>query len=164
LDSLKHSVDGLSAAQLQYKPAADKWSVSQCLEHIVLAERMIFSFARQGMDKPAQPERRKEIKMKDEDLIKGINDRSHKAKASKEMIGTGKYTNAAAALQELENDRKNVLAYLDTVAVDNLRNHVSESPFGPLDGYQSFLFIPGHTSRHTLQIIEIKADPNFPKQ
>jgi len=34
---------------------------------------------------------------------------------------------------------------------------------GTLDGYQWILLISGHERRHTLQILEVKADPNFPK-
>jgi len=33
-----------------------------------------------------------------------------------------------------------------------------------LDGYEFILFIAGHSERHTKQIAEVKADPNFPKQ
>ena len=47
---------------------------------------------------------------------------------------------------------------------EDLRNHVSDSPTGPIDGYQALMFIAAHSARHTKQIAEIKADPNFPKQ
>jgi hypothetical protein len=33
----------------------------------------------------------------------------------------------------------------------------------PLDGYEWLLFIGAHSERHTKQILEVKADPNFPK-
>jgi hypothetical protein len=46
-----------------------------------------------------------------------------------------------------------------------LRVHVVDSPLGqPLDAYQWLLFISAHSERHTKQILEVKADPNFPKQ
>ena len=32
-----------------------------------------------------------------------------------------------------------------------------------LDGYEWVLFVAGHSERHTKQINEVKADPNFPK-
>jgi hypothetical protein len=162
-DSLQKSVEGLSEAQLQFKPAADKWSISQCLEHIVLAEKMIFDYAKKGMAAPANPERKKEVKAKDEDVIKSINDRSFKAKAPESIIGKGKYLNGNAALADLQNGRKAILEYINSASVDDLRNHINDSPMGPVDAYQSLLFIAGHTSRHTAQINEVKADVNFPK-
>jgi hypothetical protein len=46
-----------------------------------------------------------------------------------------------------------------------LRDHVVDSPLGqPLDAYQWLLFISAHSERHTKQILEVKADPNFPKK
>jgi hypothetical protein len=35
---------------------------------------------------------------------------------------------------------------------------------GPLDAYQWILLISAHSERHTKQIEEVKADPNFPKE
>lgn len=163
-DALKKSTEGLSSAQLRFKPATDKWSVGECMEHIVATEKMLFDYAKQSMEKPATPERRSEVKAKDEDIIKGINDRSFKAKATDDITGKNQLSNAAEALDVLQNDRKMILAYLDGVQESELRNHISDSPFGPVDAFQSFLFIAGHTSRHTLQIEEIKADENFPKK
>ena len=34
----------------------------------------------------------------------------------------------------------------------------------PLDAYQWLLFISAHSERHTKQILEVKADPNFPQK
>lgn len=163
-DALKKSTEGLSSAQLHFKPAADKWSVGECLEHIVATEKMLFDYAKQAMEKPATPERRAEVKAKDEDIIKGINDRSFKAKATDDLTGKNQLNNASDALAELKNDRKTVLNYLAGLQEGDLRNHISDSPFGAIDAYQSFLFIAGHTSRHTLQIEEVKANKDFPKK
>lgn len=45
-----------------------------------------------------------------------------------------------------------------------LRRHVIQHPaFGPLDGYEWVLAAAGHTARHTQQILEVKADPTFPR-
>jgi hypothetical protein len=33
-----------------------------------------------------------------------------------------------------------------------------------LDAYQWLLLLASHSERHTLQILEVKADPNFPKK
>jgi hypothetical protein len=44
-----------------------------------------------------------------------------------------------------------------------LRNHVASSPIGTYDAYQLILLIGAHSNRHTQQIEEVKADPNFPK-
>ena len=162
-DALKKSIDGLTIKQLQFKPASDKWSISQCLDHILLTEKALFDFTKKEIEKPANPERRKEVKITDEELIKGMNDRTSKAKAPDNIVGKGSYTNPEAALSDLRKSRDTILAYLNQYTVEDLRNHINDSYFGPVDAYHGFLYIAAHTSRHNAQIEEVKADPNFPK-
>ena len=45
----------------------------------------------------------------------------------------------------------------------DLRDHAINHPvFGQLDGYEWVLAVAAHSARHTKQILEVKADPNFP--
>jgi hypothetical protein len=45
-----------------------------------------------------------------------------------------------------------------------LRDHAVDSPVGTKwDAYEFILLIGAHSERHTKQIQEVKADPNFPK-
>jgi len=162
-NQLKQDLDGLTSAQLQYKPSADKWSISQCVEHIIKTEKALFDMAKEALANPANPERRDEVKVTDQQLIDGITDRSHKAEAPAELIGEGAYTDAKAAMADFRAQRAEILSYLENVSVDDLRNHIADSPFGPVDAYHSMLFIAGHTARHTLQIEEVKANTDFPK-
>ncbi|WP_333864404.1 DinB family protein [Sphingobacterium sp.] len=162
--ALEKQVAGLSEAQLQFKPAPDKWSISQCLEHIIRSERMIFDMAKKGLDQDAQPERRKEIKLTDDNLKSALTDRSHKYQAPKELQPEGIYKDVKTALTDFTAARQPVLDYIKKADAEDLRNHVSDSPTGPIDGYQALMFIAAHSARHTKQIAEIKADPNFPKQ
>lgn len=161
---LEKQVAGLSEAQLQFKPAPDKWSISQCLEHIIRSERMIFDMAKKGLDQDPQPERRKEIKLTDDNLKNALTDRSHKYQAPKELQPEGIYKDVKTALADFTAARQPVLDYIKKADAEDLRNHVSDSPTGPIDGYQALIFIAAHCARHTKQIAEIKADPNFPKQ
>ena len=49
--------------------------------------------------------------------------------------------------------------------MDDLREHATDSPLGKqLDAYEWILFAGAHSERHTKQIEEVKADPNFPKK
>ena len=164
-DSLKKSVAGLSEAQLAFKPGPDRWSISQCLEHIIKTETLLFAYAKKTLEQQPNPERKGDVKMSDDDLIKGMTDRSSKAKASEELSPeeVGMYASGKEALKELKKQRKDLLAYIRETSVDAMRNRITDSPFGAVDGYHSLLYIPAHTARHTLQIEEVKADPNFPE-
>lgn len=161
-NGLLHEIEGLSSEQMQFKPSADKWSVSQCLEHIILTEQMLFSMAKDSLARPANPERRNEVKMTGDQLVAGILDRSFQAKAPEGLQPAGKYSNPSEAIKDFDAQRKEIMAFLNQVDIDKLKDHVSDSPFGPLNAYHSLLFVAGHTGRHTLQIEEVKSHPDFP--
>ncbi|MGK6350877.1 DinB family protein [Parapedobacter sp. DT-150] len=163
-DNLQKNIAGLSAAQLQYKPSAEAWSISQCVEHIVITEKALFDMAKEALEKPANPERRAEVKVTSQQLINGITDRSQKAEAPKELIGKGRYSDPQEAIKDFQAQRAEILAYIKQVSIDDMRNHVSDSPFGAIDAYHSLLFVAGHTARHTLQIEEVKANRTFPSK
>jgi len=161
---LEKQVSGLSEAQLQFKAAPDKWSISQCLEHIILSERMIFDMAKASLTKAPQPERKSEVQMTDDNLKTTITDRSHKFQAPKELQPTGIYKDSKTALADFRAARQPVIDYIKKADAKDLRNHINDYPTGVVDGYQGLMFIAAHCARHTKQIEEVKADPNFPKQ
>jgi hypothetical protein len=163
-DTLQKSIEGLSEAQMQFKPSEEQWSVSQCLEHIIMTEKMLFEMAKELLAQPANPERKEEVKITDGELIDGMTDRSFKATAPKELQPEGKYNSPEAALQDLKNERGEILGLIEQTSVEDLRTHINDSPFGPVDAYHSLLYIAAHTARHTSQIEEVKADAGFPSK
>ncbi|MFT3675819.1 MAG: DinB family protein [Chitinophagaceae bacterium] len=162
--AIQSTVKGLSDAQLNYKSAPDRWSIRECVYHITLAESNLWNILEAAMKNPPTPEKRKEVTVSDDALLKGITDRSEKRQAP-ETIRPDKapWKNTQEALAAFKLSRNNHLKYAKTTTED-LRNHIIELPFGKVDAYQFMLFMAGHSQRHLLQIKEIKADPGFPKQ
>ncbi|HLU81458.1 MAG TPA: DinB family protein [Flavobacteriaceae bacterium] len=160
--NLQNTVTGLDKEQLHFKPSKESWSISQCLEHIILTENMIFEPVKKNMTQPANPDRREEIKFSDEELLAMATDRSEKYKAPEILITKGKYDDPETALHDLKTQREEIISFIMNTPIQELRNRVNDSPSGASDSYQSLLFLAGHTARHTLQIEEIKAAANFP--
>lgn len=162
-DDLIATVKGLSEDQFNFKPADNKWSVKECLQHIANSEGGLWQMC-EGMIKAApNPEKRSEIKVTDEQVIKMISDRSYKANAPPELLpAKSPYSTALDALNGFKSAREKLIKYVKTTK-DDMRNHVSDTPIGAVDAYQMLLFIGGHSNRHTQQIAEVLADPNFPK-
>ena len=160
-DGVIAATKGLSEAQLKFKPAPDRWSVAETLEHIALAEDFIFqNVADKIMKAPAGPADRDTAKA-DALVLAAIPDRSHKAKAPEPLVPTSHWT-PADTLDHFLKSRAHTIEFLQ--ATPDLRAHVADSPLGqPLDAYEWLLFIAAHSERHTKQILEVKADPNFPK-
>ena len=161
---LVKSVKGLSEAQLNYRQAADRWSVKDCVYHLAVTEKALWQLLEMTMKAPANPEKRSEIKVTDEQFIKMIEDRSTK-RTTMEMLEpkNAPFKSLDEALTEFKNLRTEHIKYIKTTTED-LRNHVAQMPFGWIDCYQLTLMVGAHTNRHTQQLNEVKADPGFPKQ
>lgn len=162
-NDLLQEVKGLSEAQLKYKPAPDRWSVEECVIHIATTEQMLWEATDAGIKQPANPEKRSEIKMTDEQVVKGVEDRSTKRQTfDKLKPENSPFKTMNEALASLKTSREKLTDYVKSTS-DDLRSHVLTMPFGSLDAYQMILFMAAHNGRHTLQIREVKADPGFPK-
>ncbi len=160
--ALADEVKGLTDNQLNWKPADSVWSVAECVEHIALAEKNLFDMAMGSLKGDADPAKRAQLKFDDEAVKKFITDRSFKVKTREGFIPTGQFGNTEKTLGVFNERRESLIKYMKDTK-DDLRNHFAEFPFGILDTYQVLIFLSGHTRRHTLQIIEVKSRPGFPK-
>ena len=163
-DNFLKSITGLSQKQRMFKPAPDRWSVAEVAEHITVSESSLSGLVeKQIMTSPAAPEKREQVKGKDELILQRVPDRSHKAQAPEFLRPTGRWATEADLTKAFEESREATMDYIRTTN-DDLRDHFFDHPvFGTLDGYQWLLLISSHSARHTAQIEEVKADPNFPK-
>ena len=159
-EDLLNAVSGLTEAQLNFKSAPDRWSVLECVQHITMASNGLWQ-----MTEATLKEKTDTLKSQvaDDQLIKMVQDRSMKAQAAEPMLpGKSPYHTLAETLDAFKSDRSKLIDYIQKTN-DDMRSHVAKMPFGPIDSYQLVLMISAHTNRHTQQISEVKADPNFPK-
>ena len=158
------ATEGLSEAQWKFKAAPDRWSIAETAEHIAVTEQTIWELVSgKIMKSPATPEKAAEVKGKDELILTKVPDRSRKAQAPEALKPTGRWATRAALVKDFEGKRAQEIAYLAETKED-LRNHFEEHPFlKTMDAYQWLIFNGAHCKRHTAQILEVKADPNYPK-
>jgi hypothetical protein len=167
LESTKQGVldatKGLSAAQWNFKPAPDRWSVAEVTEHIASAEDYIRgSISEKVMVAPARAAGENVVEI-DEMVMKMVSDRSHKVQAPEPLKPSNRFGSPEAAVKHFVEARATTEDFL--TKTPGLRDHAVDGPMGKkLDGYEWILFIAAHSERHTKQILEVKADPNFPKQ
>jgi hypothetical protein len=160
-DAIK-SIKGLSEAQLDFKAAPDKWSVKECFYHIAAAEKFLWTLFEGSMKGAANPEKRAEIKVTDDQFVKMIENRSTKAQAPEPIQPKNAgYTSIDAALLDFKITRMEHIKYIKT-STEDMRNHVVQLPFGWIDCYQLYLMIAAHSNRHTQQLNEVKANAAFP--
>jgi len=155
---------GLSEAQWNFKSAPDRWSVAECAEHIGVTEDMVFKMVtEQALKGPAEPQKRELVKMQDDQIITMALDRTQKFKAPESIQPTRRWATPADITRNVLQNRAITLAFVNTTDQD-LRNHFMDHPvLKTLDTYQWMILISAHMRRHTAQILEVKADSNFPK-
>lgn len=158
------SVAGLTPKQWNFKPAPDRWSIAECAEHITVSEDYIFDLIQnQIMKSPAAPEKRAEVKGKDEAVVAQVPDRSKKYTAPEAITPKRRWPDPDALIAHFKASRDAHIHYVETTQ-DDLRDHFQAHPaMGMLDACQWILLMSAHTERHTEQINEVKADPKFPK-
>ena len=153
---------GLTEAQWNFKPSVFKWSVAQVMEHIAASEDLLRQMA-EGQIKqqsPSVPDR--DLKKTDDKVLEVIPDRSKKFQAPEQLRPRNQFGSPEAALKHFLESRAKTVELLKNTP--DLRAHVVDSGLlGKIDAYERILFIGAHSERHTKQLLEVKADPKFPK-
>jgi len=157
------ATSGLSEAQWNFKPGPDRWSVAEVTEHIALAEDYLRGLV---VDKVMKaPPRREPVDVMAVDtmVMTMIPDRTNKRQAPDPLKPTNHFGSPAGSMNHFLESRVKTEDYLKNTP--GLRDHAIQSPLGKdLDAYEWILFVSAHSERHTKQILEVKADPKFPKQ
>ena len=161
-DLLK-SVRGLSETQLNFRKSPNQWSIKECFYHLALAESGFWNMLEASMNKPATPEKRLQVRISDEDLLKVSTGTADKT----DVPGffqpdRTKWKSMDEAVTFFKSSRAHHLKYVKTTTED-LRNHFIQSPYGWIDCYQFIIFMSGYSHRHIQQINETIADPGFPQ-
>jgi DinB family protein len=155
------TVRGLTAEQLNYKPAPDRWSVGQNLEHVVLVERRGSGFVATSLKQPADPSRRSGYPGSHEGLVAMARDRSHPRRGPEAVQPKGGQP-LDQLLQGYDAARKFTRELLATDV--DLHTYFAPHPvFGELDCYQWILILAAHSDRHRAQAEEVMAAPGFPR-
>jgi hypothetical protein len=163
VDVLK-SIKGLSRKQLDFRAHRGEWSIRECIYHIAVSENTLWQLLQNTMKQPANPERRSDIKLTDDQVISMTEDKSIKFTTLPDLNSKSThYKNLYEALESFRSIRTEHIKYMKTTTED-LRNHIAQLPVGWVDCYQICLFMSAHSNRLMQQIEELKAAPHFPSR
>jgi hypothetical protein len=156
------ATDGLTSAQWTFKAGADRWSIAEIAEHLTLTEEGIHGLV-QALLKAGPPPESKPAVPADEKILEALRDRSTRANAPEILRPTGKWPDRESQVAEFKKRRDATITYVQTT-LDPLRAYTRpHTLFGAIDGYQWYILMAGHTERHVAQMLEVKADPKYPK-
>lgn len=151
-------VSGLSSAQLAFRPAPEAWNILEVLDHLVVVGPIYWQDLQKALKSP--PSRPMRAGSDADILWYGI-DRTQRQKAVPAEEPKGQVRDLGAGLDAYRKRHAQLLQYARTTT-DDLRGHLVERE--GCDAYQWLLLISTHEQRHVLQIREIKAAPDFPKE
>lgn len=156
------AVEGLSAEHRNFRPGEDRWSITDCIEHITVVENSVLNNIQNLLQAPPAPARRAEVQGKEQVVLEKVPARERRVKGPAEAMPNGRWPDFDELMQQFEATRQRSLRFCAVTQAD-LRNHFFPHPFlGLLDCYQWLLFLGTHCERHVRQMEEVMADPSFP--
>lgn len=155
------TIDGLTDQQWTFKPAPERWSVGEVVEHIVLADALLFDTAVKALDGRLD-EGWNATLAKTDILRKALPNRSRRVDAPA-AIKPQQAMTRGALVSRFKEQRAKALAFARETD-QPLKAHTAPNPFfGSLNAHQWLLYIPLHHVRHNEQIAEVKASSGYPR-
>jgi hypothetical protein len=159
------TADGLSQAQLNFKPAADQWSIREIFHHIWMVEgltaRLMANLLKQAVEnnlpQDADPEA---------SVVASLEAHAETLKAKFQAPERVVPIDALAleeSIVKMGETRARILAPLDELCRYDVSTLLYPHPaLGPINAYQWLLVMGGHEGRHRRQINRLKEDANYP--
>jgi hypothetical protein len=167
-NAVRGATKGLSEAQWKFKPAPDRWSIAENLDHIVIVqERVLGPILDQLADGQAPPADG-DYEQVDKIVINQFSNRLSRFQAP-EFVHPATQINPSELLNRLTANYARLAECLESRP--GLRQHVipaaplkavSKGAYEVMDGYQWILAAAAHTERHTKQMLEVMAEPGYP--
>ena len=160
--ALRSAVDAIPSSHREVRPAPDRWSVAEVLEHLSRVEEQLTrllaaKLAEAKMTGRLEPEGESgPITDKPDPAI--ILDRRRRITAGERVLPRGEMDSAAAlvALDQRRAALRDLIVSHDGMALGAVSH--PHPVLGVIDGYQWFTFIGLHEARHTAQIRDIGAE------
>jgi len=154
---LTDEVSSLSPAQFNYRPAPDRWTVAEAIQHLAISEPNYWKLLNDALK---QPPKKLDKPASDADVLWYGIDRTRHDKTSPDENPKDQQIDAKQALKTFLAMHARLLE-LARSSDEDFRGHAV--PDWGVDAYQCLLEISTHEQRHILQIREIKASAGFPK-
>lgn len=155
---LGNVIDRIPSGRRDERPAADRWSVAEILEHLAIIENRVGEMVAGAIDGGRAANLGPEIEttsILDTIDRSRIGDRSQRVTAP-EIVRPLSQTDAASAWLALQQARERLKAAVvsgDGLALSEIKRQ--HPVLGVIDLYQWMLFVGAHEARHTKQVREI---------
>jgi uncharacterized damage-inducible protein DinB len=144
---------GITEAHTKAKPAQDRWSVLECVEHVVIVEEQYL----ERLAGATRLEAPRVDKQKEAGIIAQFPDRTTRRVAPEALRPRGRFASLAQALEQFNTTRSQVVRFAKDRQPDLYQLAAEHPRLGTVNGFEVLLIIAGHAQRHADQIHEIRA-------
>jgi len=147
------AASGFAESQAKISPEEGRWSVLQCVEHVVVVEDVFFGRL-QGAERMPAP---RVDKQKEAELVARVPNRTTRAQAPEHVRPSDRFATLAEAIEQFNASRARTIRFAQERG-DDLYSMASEHPrFGPINGIELLVIMAGHARRHAEQIREVRS-------
>lgn len=149
-------VSNVSDSEWSRQPGDDRWSVSDVVEHLVLAEGTLQARVQSLSEGEEHPQWRTIDRMTIDHVIARASDRSTAFQAPEPIRPSGELSRAEL-LERFSAARQRTIELVRTTDAP-LKSHAAPNPLvGDANGRHWIAFVVGHNLRHNQQIASIKS-------
>jgi hypothetical protein len=151
-DALVEALTGVDESAAQRRPASDRWSILECVEHLAIGEayQLGQALAAQPAASPVVNEKRERL------ILERGTDRSRPVPASEVAKPAGRFAHLSDALQHFLAARARTIELVEKYDRDP-RAFITTHPFlGQVNCYENLLLMAVHPLRHVKQIEECR--------
>lgn len=162
--ALHELVSGLSAAQWDYKPDADRWSITEIVEHITVNEQFVVELVHGDLEEmPMSSEMGAQQEAIEAQVAATLRDRSQKFQAPEFVQPTGRWSGGEEVMGAFDRARGGMVHFLGMDDWD-LRSKGAMHPIlqTKVDARVWSVVVLEHCKRHMEQIEEVMAREGFP--
>jgi len=160
-DAVELYVNNLTEEQWNFKPSAQRWSILNVLEHLVLFETYTHYVISNMKNLPPDESDHDPLEI-EQFLLRTVPDRSKKLQSPVPGHPRGRW-DSTEAIEQFLLARARTQELLEESSY--LRGRIVPNPLyssPDWDGYSWIIATALHTARHIMQIEDLKNDPSFP--
>ena len=163
-DDLLRTIAHLTPAQWTFKADPSRWSIAECVEHLVREEQTMFqAVTRTVVRIPLPDDQARSGHEQDRRIIQFMTDRSQKMNAAEAVQPHGKLATVEEGIAEFSKARSATIDWVTATPID-LRAYGTPNPdFHYLDAYGYWILVAAHSARHTAQIAEVMSAAGYPR-
>ncbi len=146
------AVDGVAEPDAKVRPEPGRWSVLECVEHIVISESRFLGWLQNPIAEAAPPlDKEKEAR-----LLVGIASRAQRVEAPEPARPSGRFATLAEAMEQFDAARAASIRFAESQGPRLHTLAVKHPFFGVCNGSEVMVLMAAHARRHAAQIREIR--------